>query len=235
MSAQVSSAAIRIPATCAALARALADRGQQIDAGEARVSLRHAHLLRLGEGIGLRAAPGQDLGAQGVGRQGQQMGAVLHQRLVGRVRPVPFQQGEFRMVQRPALAVAPHPGQIEDLRLAGRQQLLGRELRRGVQVQDRATPIRPNGLCRKGMQMGLIARRDLQGGRLHLGEALVLEPAAHGPGDLPAGGQEGTAVAVGVLVPPGGHMRHEAVSPGMENPRQSWRKRLRSYRCAGPL
>ena len=61
-----------------------------------------------------------------------------HQRLVGLARPVPFEHGEFGMVQRAALAVAVDMGEAGDARLARRQQLLAGEFRRGVEIERRA-------------------------------------------------------------------------------------------------
>ena len=57
--------------------------------------------------------------------------------LIGLAGPVPFQHGEFGMVQRAALAVAEHLGEVEDAPLAGRQQLLAGEFRRGAQIEPR--------------------------------------------------------------------------------------------------
>ncbi len=54
------------------------------------------------------------------------------------------------------------------------------------------------------MQMRLIPRRDLQGGGVHLGEAVVMEPAAQGVLDAVARQKEGAAVGVACRVPPGG-------------------------------
>jgi RNA polymerase sigma-70 factor (ECF subfamily) len=54
-----------------------------------------------------------------------------------------------RCVQRPALAIAEDAGEIEDARLARRQQLLGREFRGSVKI----TPVpRTAGLHRVGLE-----------------------------------------------------------------------------------
>ena len=73
-------------------------------------------------------------------RLGHQRRAVVHQRLIRLVRPIPFQHREFGMMQRAALAVAEHAGEIEDARLARRQQLLAGEFRRGAQIERRRSP-----------------------------------------------------------------------------------------------
>ena len=83
----------------------------------------------------------------------QQRRAIVHQRLVAGMRPVPFQHGEFRMVQGAALAVAEHPRQREQLRLARRQQRLAGEFRRGVQVEWRPRGVGPHDLGGEGMQV----------------------------------------------------------------------------------
>ena len=74
------------------------------------------------------------------------------------------------MMQRPALAVAEHAGEVEDPPLAGRQQLLAGEFRRGVQISGVRSPSGRHQLGREGMQMGLVAGRDLQDRRLDLDE-----------------------------------------------------------------
>ena len=141
-----------------------------------------ATLTRSGSanGSAVAPAPGERPRARRLGRQRQQRRAVVHQRLVGRAGAIPFQQGELGMVQRPALAVAPDPGEFEDPRLAGRQQLLAGELRRGAQVERRARAVGADRLGGEGVQVRLVAGRDLQGRGLDLDEAPRLEPAAHG-------------------------------------------------------
>ena len=68
-------------------------------------------------------------------RQREEIAAVLHDRLIGLPRAVPFQHGEFGMMQRAALAVTEHTREGEDPRLAGGQKLLADKLRRGVQME----------------------------------------------------------------------------------------------------
>ncbi len=101
----------------------------------------------------------------------QDGGAVGHQRLVRFARAVPFDEREFRMMQRAALAVAEHFGELDDAALAGRQKLLAGEFRRRAQIKRRggaAVGGRKRG--GEGMQMGLVSRRNLQGAGLDFDE-----------------------------------------------------------------
>ena len=101
-----------------------------------------------GERHGPRSLRGQD----------QQRSAVGHQGLVGFARAIPFEHRELRMVQRSALAIAPHARQFEETRLSGRQELLGRKLRRSAQVERLSLAVVPDRLGREGVQVGLVAR-----------------------------------------------------------------------------
>ena len=115
------------------------DGGEKIDAGEAREGLGDGQALGLGERIGLaRRDRSAALRPPLRRRSAQDLGAVAHQRLVGLAGAIPFQHGEFRVVQRPALAVAVDVGKAGDALLAGRQQLLAGEFRRGVEIERRA-------------------------------------------------------------------------------------------------
>ena len=74
-------------------------------------------------------------------------------------------------MQPATLAVAEDPGEFEYLLFPCRQQLLGGEFRRGVKVKGAACPVGGRRHCLKGMQMGLVARRNHQGPAFDLGEA----------------------------------------------------------------
>ena len=64
--------------------------------------------------------------------------AILHQRLVGLARPIPFEHGEFRVVQRPALAVAVHTGEARRSAVSpAASSFLQANSGRGVQVERR--------------------------------------------------------------------------------------------------
>ena len=170
-------------------------------AGECR---RDGEALGRCERIAPAVAEGERGRLDGCRRDRQQRRAVFHQPLVRLAGAVPLEQGEFGMVQRAALAIAKHAGEGEDPRLACRQQPLAGELRRRVQVERRALSGRRRKLGRKGVQMGLVAGRDLQGRGLDLDEALVAEPAAHGFGYPAARHEERPPVGMDVRHPPGG-------------------------------
>ena len=128
-------------------------------------------------GIGLAAAKAAAAWRPPLGRQRQDLGAIVHQRLVGLARAIPFEHGELGMMQGAALAVAEHVGEGENAPLAGRQQLLAGEFRRGVQIELLRLAVRPDQLGREGVQMRLVAGRDLQRSAFDLDEAARVELA----------------------------------------------------------
>ncbi len=149
-----------------------------------------------------------------LGRSCQQRGAIRHQRLVGFLRAIPFQHREFGVMQRAALAVAEHAGEIEDAPLAGGQQLLAGEFRRGVQVEARAPSVRTDYIGREGMQVRLVAGRNLQDPGVHLGEVPGREECPQGGHDPPARRQERPPVGMDMGCPPGRGIGHGACLPG---------------------
>jgi hypothetical protein len=56
--------------------------------------------------------------AGGACRLGQQTGAVIHQRFVGLVRPVPLEHRKFGMMKGTTLAVTEDAGKLNDASLA---------------------------------------------------------------------------------------------------------------------
>jgi hypothetical protein len=74
--------------------------------------------LGRGERIGGPLAEAEQGAARRLRRAGEQRHAVVHQGLVAAAYPVPFEQGEFGMMQRAALAVAEHAGELDDPLLA---------------------------------------------------------------------------------------------------------------------
>ncbi len=95
----------------------------------AREGVRHAQPLRFREGIDRQARKGQPVLTGGFRRQRQQRRRIRHQRLVAFARAVPFQHGEFRMVERPALAIAEDMRKGKQPGLASGQQLLAGKFR----------------------------------------------------------------------------------------------------------
>ena len=131
--------------------------------------------------------------------------AVGHQRLVGLARAVPFDEREFRVVQRAALAVAEHLCELDEAALAGRQKLLAGEFRRGAQIKRRAGAAVRGGKRRgEGMQMGLVSGRNLQDAGLDFDEIAGGKPCPQ-PGHDPVSRQKKRPpVGMNVRGPKGG-------------------------------
>ena len=118
-------------------------------------------------------------------------------------RPVPFQHGEFRRMGEGALAVAIDMRDVEDARLARRQQLLAGEFRRGVEIAPLGRAVGLDQLGGEAMQMRLVAGRDLQRAAIHLDEAAVRKPVADGGHDAVPRQEEGAAVGMAAGIEPG--------------------------------
>ncbi len=84
-------------------------------------------------------------------------------------------------MQIAALTVAEHTRELENLRLAGREQFLAGEFRRGPQIARRARAVGARQLGARRMQMGLVAGRDLQDAGLDLGKSLLIEKGPRRP------------------------------------------------------
>ena len=85
-----------------------------------------------------------------------------------------------------------------------RQQLLGREFRRGVEVAPLGRAVGLDQLGREGMEMGLVSRGDGKGRAIDLQEIALAEPVADGGDDTVPRQQEGPAVGMAVGVEPAG-------------------------------
>jgi hypothetical protein len=151
-------------------------RGKQIDPGIAPEGIAHGQPLGLRPRIATTITPAQFLDPG----QRQQPGAVLHDRLVAHAGAVPFQHGELGMVQRRALGVAEHPGELEQPRHAAGQKLLHRELGGAVQPAFALFAVGQLPVGGEAGEMDLRARRHLQDRRLDLDEALGRKPRPHG-------------------------------------------------------
>jgi hypothetical protein len=119
------------------------------------------------------------------------------------VGAVPFEHGELGVVQRPALAVAPDVAEAGDAGLAGGQELLHGEFGRGVEIEPVACPVIADGGGREGVEMGLVAGRELQAGRVDEQEALGRQPGAERQLNAVADQQQRPAVGVPGGGPPG--------------------------------
>ena len=109
----------------------------------------------------------------------QNGGAIVPERLIGLVRPIPFEHRKFGGVKGATLAVAKYGGEREYLRLACRQKLLHRELGRRVQVKLLARQVGAEKLGTEGVQMRLVARRNLQQAGFNLQKTLRKKPVSY--------------------------------------------------------
>jgi len=151
----VSSGAVRRPARTRASWIAIrapvdGDARYKVDAGIRQEGFGHAQPLRLRERVGLAAAKAKAFGTGLFRGERQEFGAIIHQALVGLADAVPFEHGEFGMVERAALSVAPDRAEAEDAPLAGGEQLLAGEFRRGVKVKRLARSIGTDSLGGEG-------------------------------------------------------------------------------------
>ncbi len=132
-------------------------------------------------------------------RNGKQGFAVEHHLLVIHVATIPFEQGKFGVVKCAALAVAEDLGKGENSGFAGGQELLAREFRRCIEVNVGFLPRHRLEPGREGMQMQLVAGRDLENWQVDFAKSLALEIAAHRRHQLVA--QDQARPAVGMDVP----------------------------------
>src|SRR6185503_10992386 len=108
---------------------------------------------------------------------------------------------ELGCVQRTALAVTEDTGEIDDLLLTRRKQLLHGEFGRGTEVAAPARAIGTDEFGGEGVEVGLVSRRYLHSRRLDLDKPLPGEPGAELRHDARARQKEPAAVAVAVTVP----------------------------------
>ena len=159
-----------------AVGLAVRQRRQQIDAGEFFKRLRHRQPFRRSKRIGYAAAKAELFCSRSLRRLRQNRGAVGHQNLVRLTRAIPFDHREFRRMQRAALAVAEHFCEFDDAALPRCEQLLAGEFRRGAQIERRPGPVRRHKRRGKGVQVHLVAGRDLERAGLDLDEILRRKP-----------------------------------------------------------
>ncbi len=173
----------------------------EVDSGMAAERLAHRKAFRRLERARSAAAEDEAFGARDMGGERNERGAIIHQPVERSADPVPFEHGEFRRVQRRALAIAENVRQRKDLRLACGDELLHREFRRRMQTGLDRRPVRPDERRAKTMKMGLVARRGLKRSRIDFHETLGLEPAAHETEDLRPRQKRGAASGVAVGAP----------------------------------
>src|SRR5581483_11278149 len=106
---------------------------------------------------------------------------------------------------------------LENLWLAGREQLLAGEFRRGAQIERLLLPRGRVQRGGEGVQMRLVAGRDRQRRGLHLNEIPRRKPGAQRLQDPRASPQQSAAIGVAFGGPPGGSgHRHNAALNGPE-------------------
>ena len=111
------------------------------------------------------------------------------------------------MVEDAALPIPEDMGEGKEPWLPGRQQLFAGEFRRRMQVKVLPGTVETDEICRKTSDMRLIARGDLQGGRIDLDEVGSREPAPHGRHDARPGEQHRAAILMDRAGPPAGSFR----------------------------
>ena len=178
-------------------------RRQQVDLCVPLKRLDHAKTLRLLRRIAGLAAVAQEAAARRCNSKAQQRCTILHQPVVSRIGPIPFQHREFGAVQRPTLAVAPDMGKGADPRLARRQQLLHRKFGRGMQEHRMRHAVSADGAGGKAVQMRLVSRAGLQRTGIDFDEILTGKPASDRRLNAVARQQGRAPVGVAGRIPPG--------------------------------
>ncbi len=133
----------------------------------------------------------------------QKRHAIRHQGRIRLAGAIPFDHREFGMVQRAALAIAKHFGEFDDAPFARGQQFLAGEFRRSTQIKRRRTTVRRPECGREGMQMRLVARRDLQRPGLDLDKVIAGKPGPQRHHDPAPRQQDRPAVGVNMRGPKG--------------------------------
>src|SRR5215471_13090779 len=95
--------------------------GEYIDLGETGESLGDREPLRLGEWIDCAAAKVELAHLCDASRLAHDRDAIVYQHVIWLAGAVPFEQGEFGVMQRAPLAVAKRFSEFDDAPLAGRQ------------------------------------------------------------------------------------------------------------------
>src|SRR5712671_1997850 len=134
-------------------------------------------------------------------------------------------------MQIATLPVAKHPRQLEYLRFASGQQFLAGEFRRCPQVPCRALPAAGKFSARR-MQVGLIARRNLQDCGFDLGKTLLVEPRPDSLGDSAPRHQEWLGVGVPCFGPPRRNLIVSGHQPAPHEPAKRWLRRTKSVCCS---
>ena len=161
---------------------------------------RHAEALGRRERVGETAAVAKGTHPRGLGRETHEFFAIRHQHGVILFRAIPFQHDEFAGVANARFAIAKDAGEVEDPALAPGEQFLQREFRRRMEIERGLSFIERDRIYCEGVEMGLVARRNLQRCRFEMAAQRRLDGVARQ--------QAGAPVPVAGRQPPG--VRHRA-------------------------
>jgi hypothetical protein len=103
---------------------------------------------------------------------GKQAHAVFNKPLIRRLHAVPFEHGEFWMMEFSSLPVSEHVAQMKDALFSSREEFLGRKFRRRVQIKRQSDAAFINKFGVERADVGLISRRDLQSGGIDFEKGL---------------------------------------------------------------
>ena len=182
--------------------------GQQVDAAKAIKGFGHAEAGGRKKRIGFQTAKAQGVAAAAAGGQRQKVRAILHQSFERGMGAVPFQHGEFGRMQRAALAVAEHTGEIKHRAFPRRNQLFAGKFRRCMQKIRLFAAVGVQKRDFQPVQMGFIAGRALQLSGLDLDKILRQKPVPQRGFDPVAGQKQRAAVLMAGGGPEGGLIAH---------------------------
>ena len=144
------------------------------------------------KGSAVRSAPGQaSRSPRRAAASATSASRIGHHRLVGRAGAVPLDHGEFRRMQRPALAVAEDAGEIDDLRPRRRRAASSWRIR--ARCGDSAVAAPPSGpisSVAKAWRWASLPGETWRAAGSTIEEPLRLEPARGAPprsGSAPGG------------------------------------------------
>ena len=178
------------------------DRGQQIDPGVTRKRIGDRQPFRRGKRIDGLVPKTKFLCAGSACRLRQNRRAIIHQQLITLIRPIPFQHCEFRMMQRAALAIAEYARKIDNPQSHPLPAVFCRRIpAKCADISALSFAARTDQVGGEGMQVCLVARRNLKRRRLDLEKIPLRKPCPQGRRDAGARQQVRSAGRVGAGAP----------------------------------